>query len=90
MQTLGHIPRCRLESDCGPMSNVLEAQRARRDLKRSIMRADRAAKHCLAQVCDGDLRPVDRQTAEHRMILADKTRMDLQRSLDRVNEALEQ
>jgi hypothetical protein len=43
----------------------------------------------MAQVADGDLREVDRQSAERRAILSIRAANDLETSLDQVNEALE-
>lgn len=65
-----------------------EAVKLRRDLRRQITRADRAAARCLAQVCDGDLRTVDRETAQKRLQLALDTGRELDRSLRRVENAL--
>jgi hypothetical protein len=67
-----------------------EATRVRRQLKGQISRADSLAARCLAQVCDGDLRPVDRETAEQRLQLALRAAHDMDFQLQRVNEALEQ
>jgi hypothetical protein len=71
------------------MANPQEAIKARRDLRRQIKRAHIVAHRCMAQVADGDLREVDRQSAERRALLSIRAANDLERSLERVNEALE-
>jgi hypothetical protein len=71
------------------VSTPQEAIQARKMLKRQIKRAHLLAHRCMAQVADGDLREVDRQTAERRAILSIRAANDLESSLDRVNEALE-
>jgi hypothetical protein len=70
------------------MSTPQEAVEARRKLRREIKRAHGLAERCMAQVADGDLREVDRQSAERRALLSIRTANELERSLDRVNVAL--
>lgn len=71
------------------MSTPQDAIQARRDLKRQIKRAHLLAHRLLAQVADGDLRIVDRETAEQRALLTIRTVNTLEESLERVNTALE-
>ena len=70
------------------VSTRREVKSAKHRLQRAIARAQRTAQRCAAQVADGDLRRVDRETAEHRSWLAIKTASELEDSLERVEEAL--
>jgi hypothetical protein len=65
-----------------------EAIIVRKDLRRQIKRAHQLAYRCMSQVADGDLPYVDRESAEKRALLAIKTRKQLERSLNDVQEAL--
>jgi hypothetical protein len=65
-----------------------EAVKVRRDLKRQILRAHTLAERCMAQVADGDLPRVDRESAEKRALLAIRTAEQLEDQLARVQEAL--
>jgi hypothetical protein len=71
------------------VSTPQEAVSTRRDLRRQIKRAHILAYRCMSQVADGDLREVDRQSAERRAMLSIRAASDLERSLERVNDALE-
>lgn len=66
-----------------------EAVKARRDLRKTILRADRLAARCLHITCDGDLPMVDRGTGEKRFHIALKAAQDLEGQLVRLNEVLE-
>ena len=61
----------------------------RKDLRRQVKRSHELAARCMAQVCDGDLRDVDRETAEKRALLTIKVREQLEHQIDRINDALE-
>lgn len=65
-----------------------EAVKARQDLRRTILRADKLAARCLSQTCDGDLPDVDRESAESRLHMALKAAQDLEGQLVRLNEAM--
>jgi hypothetical protein len=71
------------------VSSPQEAVAARRDLRRLVRRAHVLAARCMGQVADGDLRRVDRESAEARALLSIRTASELERTLDRVNDALE-
>jgi hypothetical protein len=65
-----------------------EAIVVRKDLRRQIKRAHQLAYRCMSQLADGDLPIVDRESAEKRALLAIKTRQQLERTLNEVQEAL--
>jgi hypothetical protein len=65
-----------------------EAIIVRKDLRRQIKRAHQLAYRCMSQVADGDLPIVDRESAEKRALMTIRTREQLERSLNNVQEAL--
>jgi hypothetical protein len=71
------------------MAERQEALDAQDQLQHEITRAHMLAHKCAQQTADGDLPIVDRETAEHRALLAARTAKELEVLLDEVNEALD-
>ncbi len=65
-----------------------EAVKLRKRLRKEIDRCALLSRRLMAQVADGDLPRVDRESAEHRALLTIKTRGQFETSLERINEAL--
>jgi hypothetical protein len=71
------------------MSTPQEAVDARRELRRHLKRIDALAARCLSQVCDGDVRMVDRESAEKRLGMLLKEGCWTEKQLQRIGDALE-
>lgn len=68
------------------MSSEFELEHTKRRLEKQIKRSHDLAARCMAQVADGDLPYVDRESAAKRARLS--TAHELEHSLERVEEAL--
>lgn len=70
------------------MATSTEAQMLRGKLKRKITEAQKLQARSLSQVCDGDLPWDAREEAYSLVIACEHAVLDLEGSLDQVNEAL--
>ena len=70
------------------MANPQEAVALRKELRRHLRRCLDLQERCLSQVIDGDVRMVDRVTAEHRLQMLLRETASAERQLRRVDEAL--
>lgn len=71
------------------MSSEFELEHTKSRLEKQIKRSHNLAARCMAQVADGDLPYVDRESAAKRARLSIITAHELEHSLERVEEALE-
>lgn len=71
------------------MATASEARNARKHLRRHSRRIQTLIERSMSQVCDGDLRMVDRETAEQRLLLLFREQQVTAEQLERVETALE-